>query len=76
MNLKIFSFFSILALITFSTTASADNFRAGITAYENGDADEMRRLGGLRNQLINQLSGIQGFALQSANTYDQFATAT
>ena len=45
-------------------------------AYENGDADEMRRLGGLRNQLINQLSGIQGFALQSANTYDQFATAT
>ena len=45
-------------------------------AYENGDADEMRRLGGLRNQLINQLSGIQGLALQSANTYDQFATAT
>lgn len=45
-------------------------------AYENNDADEMRRLGALRNQLINQLSGIQGFALQSANTYDQFATAT
>ena len=45
-------------------------------AYENGDADEMRRLGGLRNQLINQLSGIQGLALQSANEYDKFATAT
>ena len=45
-------------------------------AYENGDADEMRRLGSLRNQLINQLSGIQGFALQSANEYDKFATAT
>ena len=45
-------------------------------AYENNDADEMRRLGALRNQLINQLSGIQGLALQSANTYDQFATAS
>ena len=50
-----------------------DSYKA---AYENNDADEMRRLGALRNQLINQLSGIQGLALQSANTYDQFATAS
>ena len=40
MNLQIFSFLSILALIAFTTTARADNFRAGITAYENGDAEE------------------------------------
>ena len=40
MNLQIFSFFSILALIAFTTTASADHFRAGITAYEKGEHDE------------------------------------